>query len=155
MFSQTSSVLASYEAVSYLWDSAVTLEVDMSKFRQGCSSNILGFEIDQNCIFICCQTFGSFLPRFAVSFLFMNCRGANFAWACLITSSDRWHNFFLKWSHSSDNGKTGFFCFYQSGRNSKHIGNMLDSLSGGIVAHCFTLLDNVRYRKSVQKTTNR
>ena len=42
-------------------------------------------------------------------------------------------------------GKTGFL-FYQNGRSSKHMENMLHILSRGSVAHCFKLLHNVRYR---------
>ena len=45
--------------------------------------------------------------------------------------------------------------FYQSGRSSKHIENMLLILSQGSVTHGFKLFHNVRYRTTERTARNR
>ena len=45
--------------------------------------------------------------------------------------------------------------FYQSGRTSTHIENILPICSRGSVAHCFNLLHNVRYRTTERTAQDR
>ena len=45
--------------------------------------------------------------------------------------------------------------FYQSGRTSTHIENILPICSRGSVAQCFNLLHNVRYRTTERTAPNR
>ena len=45
--------------------------------------------------------------------------------------------------------------FYQSGRTSTHVENILPVWSRGSVAHCFNLLHNVRYRTTKRTAPNR
>ena len=52
-----------------------------------------------------------------------------------------------KGSHSPGKRKNWILLFYQSGRTSTHIENILPAWSRGSVAHCFNLLHNLWYRK--------
>ena len=86
------------------------------------------------------------LPRFPLIFLFMKSKGA-----VRKSMSDhikqRFHKFFLpKRSPSPGKRQNRILSFYQSGRTSTHIENILPVWSRGSVAHCFNLLHNVRYR---------
>ena len=49
-------------------------------------------------------------------------------------------------SHSPGKRQNWILLFYQSGRTSTHIENILSIWSRASVAHCFNLLYNVRYR---------
>ena len=83
------------------------------------------------------------LLRFPITFLFMKPKGENFAWACLITLSNRWQkNFFQKGLIflELENGKNWILLFSQSGRSSNHFEIMLLILSRDRVAHRFKLL---------------
>ena len=59
-----------------------------------------------------------------------------------------------KVSFSWKNSKTGFL-FYQGGKGSKYIENMLHIPSRGSVIHCFKLTYNVRYRTAERTAPNR
>ena len=89
------------------------------------------------------------LPRFPLIFLCMKSKGTNFAWAYLITLSDRFYkNFLPKRSYSPGKRQNWILLFYPSGRTSTHIENVIPIWSRGRVAHCFNLLYNVRHRIS-------
>ena len=96
------------------------------------------------------------LPRFPLIFLFMKSKGANFAWAYLITLSNRFYNNFLpERSYSPGKRQNCILLFYPSGRTSTHIENIIPIWSEGSVAHCFNLLHNVRYRITERTAPNR
>ena len=84
--------------------------------------------------------------RFPLIF-FCLCRsnGANFAWACLITISNRFYrNFLPKGLLLLENGKTGFLCFTRVVEPA-HI-SKISIWSRGSMAHCFNLFHNVPCR---------
>ena len=84
------------------------------------------------------------------------CRRANFAGACLMTLSNRFYkSFFPKRSLSPGKRQNWILLFYQSGRTSIHVENILLSWSRGRVAHSFNLLHNVLYRTTERTTPNR
>ena len=96
------------------------------------------------------------LRRFPFIFLFMKSKGANFAWACLITLNNRlYKNFLPKRSHSPGKRQNWILLFYQSGRTSTHIETILPIWSRGSVAHCFNLLHNVRCRTTERAAPSR
>ena len=83
-------------------------------------------------------------------------KGANFAWACLITLSNRFYkNFFPKRSFSPGKRQNWILLFSTSGRTSTHIENIIPIWSRGSMAHCFNLLRNVRYRITERTAPNR
>ena len=59
--------------------------------------------------------------------------------------------FFCQKSHSPGKRQNWILLFYQSGRTSTHIKNIVPIWSRGSVAHCFNLLHNVRYRTAPNK----
>ena len=63
--------------------------------------------------------------------------------------------FFAKRSHSPGKRQNWFILFYQSGRTSTHIENILPIWSRGSMPHCFNLLHNVRYRTTERTARNR
>ena len=96
------------------------------------------------------------LPCFPLIFLFMMSKGANFAWAYLITLSNRFYKiFFPKRSYSPGKRQNWILLFYPSGRTSTHIENVIPIWSRGSVAHCFNLLHIVRYRITERTAPNR
>ena len=62
--------------------------------------------------------------------------------------------FLPKRSHSLGKRQNWILLFYQSGRTSTHIENILPIWSRGSVAHCFNLLHNVRYRTTERTAPN-
>ena len=63
--------------------------------------------------------------------------------------------FLPKRSQSPGKRQNWILLFYQSGRNSTHIENILPIWSRGSMAHCFNLLHNVRYRTTERTALNR
>ena len=89
-------------------------------------------------------------------FCWWNLRERNFASACLITLSNKFYkNFFPERSHSPGKRQNWILLFYQSGRTSTHIENILPVWSRGSVAHSFNLLHKVRYRTTERTAPNR
>ena len=96
------------------------------------------------------------LSFFCFGVLFMKYKGANFGSACLITLSNGFYKNFLPITSPSPGKRQNWILlFYQSGRTSKHIENILPICSRGRVAHCFNLLHNVRYRTTERTAPNR
>ena len=87
------------------------------------------------------------LLRFPLISSFMKSKRAHFPWTYLITLSNRFYkNFLPKRSYSPGKRQNWILLFYQSGRTSTHVENVISIWSRGSVAHCFNLLHIVRYR---------
>ena len=64
-------------------------------------------------------------------------------------------DFLPKRSHSPGKRQNWILLFYQSGKTSTHIENILPIWSRGSLAHCLNLLHNVRYRTTERAAPNR